>query len=237
MIKILKKIIPEKYHNSKWIVFIKSLFVDIYKNVSYSQEGEDLILKRIFEHKKNGFYIDVGAHHPKRFSNTFIFYKMGWRGINIDAMPGSMKKFKKSRPKDLNIEAGIMESPGIMNYYIFNDTALNTFNEDLAKERGKKSGILKIVQIQTYRLYEILEKYLPLGTNIDFLTVDAEGFDLEVLSSNNWEKYHPDYILVEITKISLDNIDNHVITKFLKKHNYKVFCKTFNTVFFKQDNH
>jgi hypothetical protein len=237
MISLLKKIIPQKYHDSKWIVLIKSLFVDIYKNISYAQEGEDLILKRIFEYQKNGFYVDVGAHHPKRFSNTFIFYKMGWLGINIDAMPGGMKKFNKIRPRDINIESGIIDSPGIMNYYIFKDTALNTFNQDLAKERDKKSGILKVIPIQTHRLSEILEKYLPEKTTIDFLSVDAEGFDLEVLSSNNWGKYQPEYILVEIGGINLDNIDNHEIANFLKQYNYKVFCKTLNTVFFKRENH
>jgi FkbM family methyltransferase len=237
MISFLKKIIPEKYHDSKWIVFIKSLFVDIYKNISYAQEGEDLILKRIFEYQKNGFYVDVGAHHPKRFSNTFIFYKMGWRGINIDAMPGGMKKFNKIRPLDINIEAGIINSPEIMNYYIFKDTALNTFNQDLAKERDEKTGILNVIPIQTHRLSEILEKYLPEKTNIDFLSVDAEGFDLEVLRSNNWEKYLPDYVLFEIGGIDLNEIDNHEIANFLKQYNYKVFCKTFNTVFFKRENH
>ena len=58
---------------------------------SFSQEGEDLVLARIFEGKKNGFYVDIGAHHPTRFSNTHYFYRRGWSGINIDAMPGSMK--------------------------------------------------------------------------------------------------------------------------------------------------
>ncbi len=72
--------------------------------LSYSQEGEDLILQRFFETKENGFYIDVGAHNPTRFSNTFIFYLKGWRGINIEPTPGSKTAFDSVRPKDLNIE-------------------------------------------------------------------------------------------------------------------------------------
>ena len=98
------------------------------------------------------------------------------------------------------------------------------------------SGILKVIPIHTHRLSEILEKYLPEETTIDFLSVDAEGLDLEVIRSNNWEKYRPDYVLVEIAGIDLDEIDNHEIANFLKQHNYKVLCKTFNTVFFKREN-
>src|SRR5690242_3324544 len=64
---------------------------------SYSQEGEDRILHSIFETVADGFYVDIGAHHPKRFSNTYLFYQRGWRGINVDAMPGSMVRFKRVR--------------------------------------------------------------------------------------------------------------------------------------------
>lgn len=74
---------------------------------SYSQEGEDLILKRFFSNKEKGFYIDIGAHHPKRFSNTYLFYSKGWNGINIDAMPGSMRLFNQIRKRDLNLEVPI----------------------------------------------------------------------------------------------------------------------------------
>src|SRR5829696_7661265 len=82
---------------------------DAYSRKSYSQEGEDLILERIFLEQKKGFYVDVGAHHPKRFSNTFLFYKLGWFGINIDAMPGSMSAFESARPRDINLEVAIAE--------------------------------------------------------------------------------------------------------------------------------
>jgi hypothetical protein len=80
---------------------------DQWSKHSWSQEGEDLILQRIFEGQTTGFYIDVGAHHPRRFSNTFSFYRLGWQGLNIDAMPGSMVAFEKDRPPDINLEIGI----------------------------------------------------------------------------------------------------------------------------------
>ena len=108
MKEIYKKIIPQKYHEI--ILGIRNGFLDGYSLKSYSQEGEDMILKRFFEGKQRGFYVDVGSHHPKRFSNTYFFYKTGWRGINIDPMPGSMKLFDKIRTRDINLECGIFES-------------------------------------------------------------------------------------------------------------------------------
>lgn len=89
-------------------------------NRSWSQESKDLILQRIFENKPNGFYIDLGAHHPRRFSNTYLFYSQGWRGVNIDAMPGSMIEFNKERSGDLNLEVGIELKESFLGYHVFN---------------------------------------------------------------------------------------------------------------------
>ena len=87
--------------------FVKKHWIEEHEkqiDVFYSQQGEDIILHRMFEWQEQGFYIDVGAHHPTRFSNTYKFYKRGWTGINVDAMPGSMTAFNRLRPKDINIE-------------------------------------------------------------------------------------------------------------------------------------
>jgi FkbM family methyltransferase len=162
--------------------------------IAFSQEGEDLILNRIFSGKHQGFYIDIGAHHPVRFSNTYLFYKMGWRGINIDAMPGSMKPFQKHRSRDINLEVPINSTSTEIDFYIFNDPALNGFSKELSLKRDSESEIFKIektLKLKTYRLDEILNKHLPKNQPIDFMSVDVEGLDLEVLKSNNWEKYRP----------------------------------------------
>ena len=107
MKETIKALLPENslfiYRKIKEKYFPKQ----IYKNLSYSQNGEDRILHRIFENQKSGFYVDIGAHHPFRFSNTFLFYKMGWKGINVDAMPKSMEIFKRFRPRDINLELAV----------------------------------------------------------------------------------------------------------------------------------
>jgi len=233
---VLVRLLPPRIFN--FLTTLRCNYLGGYSNVSYSQEGEDLILSRIFEKKNIGFYIDVGAHHPKRFSNTYLFYKKGWNGINIDAMPGSMKIFERIRKRDINLEIAISEKKEELTYYIFNEKALNTFSGELAKSRTKANKQYLVESekvIKTKKLADVLDKYLPTETEIDFLTIDAEGLDLEVLKSNNWEKYVPKIILVELLNvINFDELKNNEISNYLHLRGYEFFAKTFNTVFFRQ---
>jgi len=203
---------------------------------SYSQEGEDKILNRYFKNKKKGFYIDVGAHHPFRFSNTYLFYKRGWRGINIDATPGSMKLFKKCRPRDINIETAVSNSTKEINYYIFDEPALNSFSSKLSKKRAAdtKYKIEKVIKLWPKKLSEILDENLPLNTHVDFMTVDVEGYEYEVLVSNNWGKYKPTYLLVEVLKGESEKLTNSKIYLLLKSKNYKALANTGRTIIFKK---
>ncbi|MFM6072225.1 MAG: FkbM family methyltransferase, partial [Dolichospermum sp.] len=153
----------------------------------------DLILARFFEKEKNGFYVDIGAHHPQRFSNTYYFYLKGWSGINIDAMPGSMKIFDDLRPLDINLEIPISDKSEILTYYEFDEPALNSFSLPLSQERIKTSNykIIAETQLKTQTLAEVLDKHLPPEQTIDFLSIDVEGLDYKVMISNNWDKYKP----------------------------------------------
>lgn len=225
----LAKVIPNSLKN-----FIKEKLVDMYSSKSYSQEGEDMILRRIFETKGKGFYVDVGAHHPKRFSNTYYFYKKGWNGINIDPLPGTKVLFDRVRPRDINVEMGVSLSPNNITYYMFDDPALNSFSEELSLDRDKNTNY-KIINkkiIQTNKLSSILEAHLPKGITIDFISIDAEGFDLEVLKSNDWEKFRSKMILVEILGTDLNSVHKSVIHQFLTSIEYKLLAKTFNTFFY-----
>jgi FkbM family methyltransferase len=209
------------------------LIWDPWVNRSWSQEGEDILLDRIFGSKKNGFYVDVGAHHPMRFSNTYFFYRKGWKGINIDAMPGSMKEFEKYRRRDINLELGVAQQESILDYYIFNEPALNTFSVKVTQKHksNKNYYVKKIIKIKVKPLREILDYHLK-NRKIDFLNVDVEGFDLNVLQSNDWSKYRPRFVLAEILGNSLLSINKNKVVQFMRKHGYKVCAKQMNTVFF-----
>ncbi len=201
---------------------------------SYSQEGEDLITARYFGNKKNGFYIDVGANHPKKFSNTYYFYKRGWKGINIDPLPGSKTIFDKLRKNDININLGISDKEGKMIYFMFEEPQLNTFSEKIKKNRlktGKKLIDKKYIKIKT--LSTILNN-LKIKMQIDFLTIDTEGFDLNVLKSNNWVKYSPKLIIVEDIDFKLEKYKSSNIFNFLSKKGYVLFAKTGNSLIFEK---
>lgn len=235
---LLKKFIPSRLKPPLKTIF--SFFGwKQWGRYSWSQEGEDLILLRIFENKTNGFYVDIGAHHPQRFSNTHLFYKRGWNGINIDAMPGSMKSFERERPRDINLEIGIGLKDEILEYYIFNETALNGFSGELSKARhSAESGysIVKILPVEVRPLSKVLERYVDKYREIDFFTIDVEGLDYDVLLSNDWELYRPKYILVEILGSSLQEVASTKIGQLMRNKHYEVYAKSINTVFFRDEN-
>ncbi len=233
MIKeLLIKILGKRYAR-QWYMFLKGL-TNGFSTRIYSQEGEDLILKEFLSNVQKGFYVDIGAHHPIRFSNTYMFYKMGWSGINIDAMPNSMKAFKRKRPRDINLEMGVSDKKGVLTYYMFDEPALNSFSKELSEERDRESDF-KIVdkkRVKTYPLSYILEKYLPKNKGIDFMSIDVEGLDLMVLKSNDWDRYIPRYILIECIGEDIEDIQREDIYTFLKEKGYTIVGKTYRTLVF-----
>ena len=234
--KLIKALLPKKYVDE--LLTIRNNYLDGHSLKSYSQEGEDMILRRLFENQKSGFYVDVGAHHPKRFSNTYFFYKKNWFGINIDAMPGSMKSFCKFRPRDINIEKPISDKEELLTYYIFNEPALNGFSKTLSESRdGNGNYFIKDhVDLKTSTLTSILDEKLPDNQEIDFLTVDVEGLDFLVIKSNDFKKYRPKVILIEMLSNKFSEIENDEISKYLLQQGYSIYSKTVNTVFFIEKN-
>jgi FkbM family methyltransferase len=206
------------------------------RRLSYSQEGEDLILAALFDlefSKMAGFYVDVGAHHPKRFSNTFLFYMNGWSGINIDAAPGSMLAFQRERPRDVNIEAAVGEADEALTFYEFNNPAVSSFCRDRLPMGYFGWTIVRERQLTTTTLAHLLEQHLPPGKPIDFMTVDVEGFDLQVLRSNDWVKFRPAVVLVEDDEVMRSNrFGESSISNYMLQQGYNFCCKTLLTTFF-----
>jgi FkbM family methyltransferase len=204
---------------------------------SYSQEGEDGILKRVFAGQRTGFFVDIGAHHPKRYSNTYYFYLYGWRGINVDPAPGTTQMFNQVRPRDINIEAAVANGNESLTYYEFDEPTLNGFSKEISQSRNE-NGPYKILnerKVQTAKLSEILDRHLPPGQKIDFLNIDVEGLDLEVLQSNDWEKYQPTIILAEdLCLTDLRHIDQSPVACLMQQHGYELYGKAVNTLIFRK---
>lgn len=202
-----------------------------YHSLSFSQEGEDGVLERIFERKSCGFYVDVGSHHPQRFSNTYRLYLRGWNGINIDPLPGSKKRFDALRQRDINLELGVSDSTGELAYYSFDEPALNTFDPIVAASRNLP--FISKDRIQVLPLRDVLDRHLDSNQKIDFLTIDAEGLDLQVLRSNDWARYRPSYVLAEALGMrDLNEVISSELYAYMASHGYSLFAKCVNTLFF-----
>jgi FkbM family methyltransferase len=201
----------------------------------YSQEGEDLVLARIFEGRNDGFYVDVGACHPFRFSNTWLLYRRGWRGINIDATPNSMEEFRRERPRDINLQYFVSSSEASRRFFIMNEPALNSASKelvDLRSRAGSRYHLVETVTVESRSLAHILDENLPHGQAIDLLSVDVEGFDLDVLKSNDWIRYRPAIIIAELLGVNAGEKDEHEITRYLRDQGYTLTMKMFNSVLF-----
>lgn len=201
----------------------------------YSQEGEDILLGRIFGEKCDGFYVDIGAHHAARYSNTYLLYRKGWRGINVDATPGSMESFRRLRPRDINIECLVASDDRPRPFFILNEPALNTASEKLAQSRSRDNAlyqVTKTVMLKPRSLAAILNEHLPKGQRLDLLSIDVEGLDLDVLRSNDWQSYRPTVVLVELLATSLDDLYQNAVVEFLRGKSYRPIAKLYNTVLF-----
>lgn len=214
------------------------LTVDRYFRGSFSQKAEDIIIDRYFEHKKRGFYIDIGAYHPKINSNTKFFYNRGWHGINIEPNPERIKLFKQFRRRDINLNAGVGASKKLETFYELEATGLSTFSKREADSMLKVGHKLKSkMKIQMYRLQDIMKKYVK--NEVDFITIDTEALDLEVLEGNNWDKYRPKLICIEtidfadlLTSTKDDSSRKEEISKYLLRKGYEeYFSNGLNTLY------
>lgn len=179
--------------------------------VYYSQDGEDVSLCELLP--EAGFYVDIGAHHPERFSVTKLLYDRGWSGINVDVTPSISREFMLRRSRDTNLES-LVGSPGNVVFYRFVEEALNTTNRDRA-EILKASGweLVSDYILEIRSLTEVLGQSSS-PSHIDFLNVDVEGADFDVLASLDWDHYSVGAVLVEIGRPIWD-LENDQVAQFL----------------------
>lgn len=208
--------------------FLKFLFWFYYKQSNFSQGNEEEILHKIFSNKIKGFYVDIGCYHPRRFSNTALLYNKGWNGINIDANAKNLKLFNFFRKRDNNINALISDRSENLNYYYFNDSALNGV---LSQSRVNSLTDLgyKVIQVEnlvTKRLDDLLTFYEVPNNKIDLLDIDVEGHDLKVLKSINLNFYDVKVILIEIGE------NENEILEYLFKYNYYLYKREDRNCFF-----
>jgi hypothetical protein len=224
--------------------FFKKLYIwqNIYfknkyllKKKSYSAFGEDVEIKKHFKKNFKGFYVDVGCYHPIKANNTLLLHQRGWTGINIDINKLSIDLFNFCRPKDINLNLAISKKKIERVYYQKELSLLNSIKRKQAKAAFQGKILTK--KIKSKSLNRVLELSKFKNQKIDFLDIDVEGADFEVLSSLNFKKYAPKLISIEIMPENLDvskmDIKNSNIYKFLIKKKYQLIWSNKFSVLFK----
>ena len=203
---------------------------------SYSQVGEDGVIEWYFTGRHPGFYVDVGAHHPYRFSNTALLHDaFGWKGINIDVDQRAIDEFQRYRPNDVNICSGVADQNGSLEVTIFTEEgAVNSFDKEFASASAWAHFEKTTKMVEVRRLDSILEEHVPKGAKIDFLNIDVEKFDLKVLRSNDWYVYRPELISVETNIPDMSQLAADPIYAFLTERNYSMMSQVCGTSFFQR---
>lgn len=180
-------------------------------------EEEDLIILNYFKDINDGYYVDVGCYHPVHLSNTFLLHKKGWNGVNIDISEYSIDLFNYLRPRDTNINTAVTNFDGSTKFYYQKKLSqLSSIKKNTATKRMQ--GKIDEKDIKAYKLNTILNNTKYRYKKINFLNIDAEDSDFDVLCSIDFKIYRPDMICVEIIE---EDIFESNIYRFLNELNYK----------------
>ena len=201
-----------------------------YQKKSYSFNGVDLIIDYIFKSKKNGFYLDVGSQHPISNNNTYILFKKGWRGINIDLDKKNIDLFNIVRPKDINLNYAISDIEKEVDLFYYHESSpINTLSKNVSD--FQKAKVSKVKKVQTKILNNILLE-INLEDRIDYMNIDVEGYEEQVLKGFDIKKYKPYVVSIEYLDLKMNKLEfrNNDINNLLNSNLYKFFIQ--NDYFF-----
>lgn len=216
----------------KKIKLLRKAFLTNFLQFHYSQFGEDIVLREILHKDKvDGFYVDVGCFHPKKFSNTYFLYKLGWKGINIDMEEDKVSLFNLVRPKDINILSAISDINEDVKLYRFDKYGHgSTIDKNFALDT--KIPVLDESLIRTKTLNEVLDSSIYKDQQIDILSIDTEGTDYKVLRSLDIVRYRPKIIIIEDHNRNINDIMMTEVFKHLSNYGYVLRSWSFYSLIF-----
>ena len=187
--------------------YFKKIYYEKYSKKSYSLSNVDLVIERIFKKKKNGVFIDVGCNHPIKYNNTYLLYKKGWSGINIDLDKTSIDQFKKIRKRDENVQMLVTSYDNEeKDLYFYHDrSAINTLSKELAENRNSKYKEIK--KIKGLSLNSIIANSKFKDSKINLLSIDIENYEYEALKYFDFDQYNIDIIVTEITDPKIKDLE------------------------------
>ena len=192
-----------------------------YKKISYSFNAVDLIIDYIFKNKNNGFYLDVGSQHPISNNNTYLLFKRGWSGINIDLDKKNIDLFNTARPNDINLNLAISSDVAEKKLYFYHDKSpINTL--DKAVSDFQTATVKKIKRIKTTTLNIALQN-LKFNNKIDYMNLDVEGHEMDIFKAFDLSLYKPSIISVEFLDLDMKCLEfkNNDLQRIVNSDLYK----------------
>lgn len=202
---------------------------------TYAQHGDDLMALNIFKliGLEKPTYLDIGAHHPFNISNTALLYERGSKGVCVEANPNLIQSFQAARPMDIILNLGVAGTNSVMNFYMIDShSGRNTFSQKEALKFIGEHPQFKITekkQIEVVTINHIVERYCY-GGYPDFLSIDAEGMDEEIIMSADFSKVRPKVICVETRPENSASIKHQ-----LKKFDFFPYCRMISNLFFVEE--
>lgn len=206
-----------------WLYKIQKIYKNKKPNSHYAEFAEDVMVNRILKKIEKGFYVDIGAYHPYKGSLTYNLYNRKWNGMNLDISKSSIDLFNIARPSDININCAISKFNGETYYY--ENSPINQQNSLIPQDSNQKK-----IKIQSYKLSEILK--MQNINSVDYINIDTEGNELEVLMGIDFSKINPILFTIEDNSFDLNNEIKKKKIIFLKEKNYELINIIGVTMFF-----
>ena len=218
---------PEKWAGRRWfrwLFLFRKVFLTRSSQRYWSQYGEDIVLDRVLNLRRAGFFVDVGCYHPVKYNNTYKLYRRGWRGINIDLDAIKIDAFNLRRPQDANIVAAVSDVEqtvplGSTGFY----TVTSSIDAETVARLKARGQSIRVQHIRTRTLTGILDDTAYRNRPIDVLSVDVEGHELPVLRSLDFARYQPKVIIAESHQRQLEEILQSDLYRFLQESGYSLF--------------
>jgi FkbM family methyltransferase len=192
--------------------------------VSYSQFGEDISAMKALRNVSRGFYVDVGAHHPLKLSNTALMHLAGWDGVNVEPRKEAIAEFDRYRPRALNLRAAIHNELDWVTLHTFRGGRANTVLADRAEKLAHTKEATGSEDVPAMSLNELFDKHVPDDVRVNYLSMDIEGYDQEALLAFDLDRYRPDVLCVEVHNYDAMALAENPLVRHLTDHGYHLFA-------------
>lgn len=194
------------------------------QRLSYSQFGEDITAANLLRNLKTGFYVDVGAFHPLRHSNTALLHIRGWQGVTVEPELQGSRAFRRFRPHAINVRAAIHNENHEVTLFKFRGGLSNTTMEERAENLRESKEVLGQEVVPALTLNDVFDRHVPEGVHVNYLSVDIEGYDTEAILAFDLDRHQPDVVCIEIHRPDMMALGKEPAVKFMSEHGYQLYA-------------